>query len=362
MKRYLALGAISFALISLTGCGKQVMNVPELLEPVDVKVDMAEAVIGDVSKIIMYSGEVVPYVESVGFASDGSLDQIQVMVGDTVQCGDVLAVLDTEQLLEQMEVLKEEIQHMEQLGAFSDRQLELDLEIANIELLNLQENWADEETCTAKEQEIQKLELQLKQAREMRTLEIQEKQSALNLLLEKEERTRITAPFDGTVIHISDVKNGDMIQAYEPVIYLADESQLSLATEYIPEYEMIKTERIYAKILDREYELSYLTYNEEEYVSMVLNDAEPKAKFMFEEPDEMLKSGQYAAIIVVKAHAEDVLTVPVNALYEDGPDWYVYRDEDGQRVRCDVTTGVISSSNAEIIDGLKEGDLVYVKD
>lgn len=361
MKKYLALGTLIFLLATLTGCEKRVSDIPNLLEPVDVKVDMAEVTIGDVSKIVMYSGEVVPYIESMSFDADGSLEQVKVMLGDTVKTGDVLAVLDTEQLTAQMELLGAEILHMEKMGEFSDRQLELDIEIANTELLSLQESWADEQTCTEKEQEIQKLELQLKQTKELRELELQEKQSALELLQEKEEKTRITAPFDGTVVYIGDVKSGDLMQAYEPVIYLADDSQLSIATDYIPEYELTKTERIYAKILDREYEVSYLPYNESEYMSMLLNDAEPKAKFVFETPDEALAGGQYAAVIVVKAHRENVLTVPINALYQEGLDWYVYRQEDGQRVRCDVTVGVVSETNAEIIEGLKEGDLVYVK-
>lgn len=362
MKRYLALGVISLVLTGLTGCSKQALEVPELLEPVAVKADIAKVTTGTVSKMVMYSGEVVPYVESISFAADGSLDQVQVLVGDQVRQGEVLALLDTEQLQEQMERLEEEMQYLEKTGEFSDRKMELDIEIANTELLILRENWADEQTCAAKELEIQKLELQLKQTREVRELELQEKQNALELLQEKEEKNQMTAPFDGTVVYISNVKKGSPIKAYEPMIYLADDSQLSLITDYIPEYEMAKTERICAKIMDREYEVSYLPYNEEEYMNMILNDVEPSAKFAFAAPDDTLESGQYAAIIVTKKISENVLTIPANALYEDGLDQYVYRQEDGQRVRCEVTAGVISDTNVEIIEGLKEGDLVYVKD
>ena len=184
MKRYLALSVISFVLIGLSGCGNQTSEIPELLDPVDLKADIAEAVIGNVSELVMYNGEVVPEIEGISFAADGRLDQVQVMVGDKVQCGDVLALLDAESLLEQMDDLKQEIQYTEKLGEFSDRQLELDIEIANTELLVLQENWADEQTCAEKELEIRKLELQLRQERELRELELQEKQNALKMLQE----------------------------------------------------------------------------------------------------------------------------------------------------------------------------------
>ena len=144
--------------------------------------------------------------------------------------------------------------------------------------------------------------------------------------------------------------------------YLTDDSQLHVTTEYIPEYELRKAERIYARIMDKEYEVSYLPYDDTEYISMILNDVEPKAKFVFKEPDDALESGQYAAILIEKSRRENVLTIPVNALYEDGIDCYVYKQEDGQRVRCDVEVGTVSEVSAEITAGLKEGDLVYVKD
>lgn len=364
MKGYLIVGAIAFALLGLSGCGKEVQRteVPILLEPVDAQVDLAEVTLGNVSQIIMYSGEVVPYVEPMSFAADGSLEQIMVMTGDYVKQGDVLAELNTEQLLEEKKLLEEEICYVEKMGEFHDHQAELDIEIANTELLILQENWADEQTCKEKEWEIQKLELQLEQSRELRALELEKKQNALKILLEKEEKNQITAPFDGTVIYVKDVKRDDGIQAYEPIFYLADESQLSLVTDYIPEKDLANAERIYAKILDKDYEIQSLPYSEEEYISMALHDEKPRATFGFKQMDTTLESGQFAAIIVVKSHREQVLKIPVNALYQDGLECYVYRKEDGKRVRCDVVTGVISETNAEIIEGLKEGDVVYVKD
>jgi HlyD family secretion protein len=95
---------------------------------------------------------------------------------------------------------------------------------------------------------------------------------------------------------------------------------------------------------------------------MILEDKELKAKFAFQDPDDFLESGQYAAIQIIKSYREDVLTVPINALYKDGVNYYVYKQEDGHSVRCDVKTGVISSTKAEILEGLEEGDVVYVKE
>ena len=362
MKTYLAWVLAVAVLTGLTGCGKNELKTPELREPVGVQADVTEARMDEVYHVNTYSGEVVPYVEDVYFSVDGRLDQMYVSFGDTVQQGDVLAAMDTEAILQQIENLEKEIAHLLKLGEFSDQKKQLEIETACKELEILEKNGAEERKCAEKELEIEQLELNLEQNLELRNLELQEKQSDLELLQEKVEMNQVTAPFDGTVVYIGDLGKGDSIQAYEPVIYVADDSRLSLSAEYIPEFAVTYTDRIYAKIMDREYELSYVPYSESEYIAMILHDQEMKAEFSFQEPDEFLESGQYAAILVIKSYRENVLTVPVNALYKDGVNYYVYKEEEGQSVRCDVKTGVISSTKAEILEGLEEGDVVYVKD
>ena len=361
MKRYLAGLLAVFAVMGLTGCGKSYEVTPELLEPVEVKSDVTKAQMSDVYNVSTYSGEVIPYTEDAYFTVNGNLDQLLVSIGDTVEQGEVLAVLDTEPILQQITNLENEISHITKMGEFSDQKLNLNIEIARKELEVLEETQAGEQVCAEKELEIEKLELELEQTAELRSLELKEKQDELELLQEKVEKNQMTAPFSGTVVYIADKGSGDPVQAYEPVIYLADNSRLSLTAEYIPEYALTYTDRIYAKIMDQEYELNYIPYNESEYIAMILEDQELKAKFEFQEPDDLLESGQYAAIIIIKSYRENVLTIPVNALYKDGIDYYVYRQENGESVRCNVKTGVISDTKAEITEGLEEGDMVYVK-
>ncbi len=55
---------------------------------------------------------------------------------------------------------------------------------------------------------------------------------------------------------------------------------------------------------------------------------------------------------------EDVLQVPVSALYRSGPDWAVLRAEDGRAVETVVTIGQRTGRDAEILSGLSEGDRV----
>ena len=73
-----------------------------------------------------------------------------------------------------------------------------------------------------------------------------------------------------------------------------------------------------------------------------------------------MEPGQFAAVFLEQAARQDVLTVPVNALYQDGDGWYVYRMEAGRRVRQTVSVGLVTDTQGEILAGLTEGETVYV--
>ena len=63
-----------------------------------------------------------------------------------------------------------------------------------------------------------------------------------------------------------------------------------------------------------------------------------------------------------KPYIEDALVIPSGALYRDEQTSYVYKMVDGKRERCNVETGLITEMEAQITDGLAEGDVVYVQE
>lgn len=367
MKKKTALLTALLLLGGLVGCGQQEgsadeQNVPELLEPVDVKMDMARAQMGEIYQVATYNGEVVPYTEELHFLVDGNLEDIYVTVGDMVQEGQVLAALSEERTAEQAEELEEEIEHLVRQGEFSDRLAGVDIEIAREELQHLHDLGEFGYTSRVKELELQELELALEQVRELRNLELQHKQNTLKTLKDKLGKNEIKAPYAGRIVYIANVKNGDAIQGYAPVLYIADESRLSLSTEYISESTIEYADKVYARIMDREYDISYVPMDTAELVKLALTGAEMKARFSINTEDDTLVAGQFAVIMVYSAYRENVLVIPINALYRDGSGQYVYKQVDGARVRCDVKTGMVTDTKAEIVEGLAEGDWVYVKD
>lgn len=362
MKKYLASVLALLILMGLTGCAEQkVSEAPELLEPVGVRMDVAEAKMDTVYRAVTYNGEIVPYVEELQFPVDGVLEQMQVSLGETVAQGQVLASLSEEDTRERIDALQEEIADIRKMGEFSDQQMTVDIEIGKLELKKLRESEASSLERRVKEADIQKLEASLEQARELRELELQEKQRQLDSLKAKLGSNQITAPFDGRVVYISSVDSGDSVPGYTTVICVADESRLQMKTKYIAESALAEADKVYAKIADKEYDAQYVPYDSDEYVSKLLRGEEVKTQFSLNAREGELKSGQYAALILLEDYRENVLTVPANALYQDTSGKYVYKMVDGQRVRCEVTVGTVTDTKAEIREGLEEGDMVYVK-
>jgi len=83
--------------------------------------------------------------------------------------------------------------------------------------------------------------------------------------------------------------------------------------------------------------------------------------FEGEAVDDGLKPGMTAEVEIVLAELEDVLSVPIAAVFADGETTYCYRlDEDGRARRVVVEVGKSSDTRTEIVSGLKEGDNVLL--
>lgn len=375
MKSKSALFISLLLLVGLTGCtlgegnsSKEasamgdMTKAPELLEPVDVKMDIAKVQRGDIYQLSTYSGEVVPYTEELFFTVDGSLEGINVMMGDMVQEGDVLAVLSEKQMLEQIESLQKEIDNLVQMGEFSDRQAQLDIAIAKEELEYMHALGIFGYTGQAKELENQKLELAWEEDKELRSLELQKRQDSLAALQKKIGKNKIIAPYSGRVVYVSNKKKGDVIQGYTTMLCLANDNQLSLSTDYVTQSSIEGADRAFALIGDKEVEITYIPYETNELVRAALAGEELRARFSMDTELEGISAGQFAVVMVYHTYKENVLTIPINAIHRDGSGQYVYKQVDGARVRCNVKIAMTTDTRAEVIEGLEEGDMVYVQD
>ncbi len=77
------------------------------------------------------------------------------------------------------------------------------------------------------------------------------------------------------------------------------------------------------------------------------------------EPDDRLLVGMNGTTTIEVFRVENVITVPMDAIFEDAEGMYVYTlDAAGAKVRTPIKTGLSDAENAEVLSGLKEGDVV----
>lgn len=360
-KRYIFIHLLLLVAI-LTGCSSDDRNAVQLLEPAGVRISSATVERATVYNMTVYAAEAVPEEEELCFSIDGKFEQYLVKPGDWVEEGQVLAMLETEDCQQKMDRLEQQLSDTTRLGNNSDCETTAQIEILKLQLEQMRAEGASTYDCGLKELEISTLQLQLKQTREKRNVEL----NNLRQSIEKQrliiENSKLYAPISGRVSYLRELSNGNSVSKSMVVICLADETKLNLQTDYFPESDLKDASRVYAKILDQEYDVQYLPFDTGEYISMVLSGKQMKIQFSVDAPEGALESGQSAQIIALHDYREDVLTIPINALYRDRMGRHVYKLVDGNWVRCPVTIGVITQTKVEILEGLSEGDVVRGSD
>jgi HlyD family secretion protein len=209
----------------------------------------------------------------------------------------------------------------------------------------------------------------LRQARE----KLQSTTAALNAAQIALERTVIRAPIPGIVVlpeaHRGGSKRkpriGDVVWQNQPLVYLPDVSEMVVRTQ-IREIDLHKVNvgkpavvRVDAypdlRLSGQVQSIGVLAKPRDEghrgdkYFSILV---------AVKEEDQRLRPGMSAKVEIQCNRVHEVLTVPIYAVFEEGGRWYCYKDVKSSFEKQEVLLGVCSNDWAQVIDGLKEGDVV----
>lgn len=340
----------------------QSQEIPELLEPVGVKMDTAAAYIGDLSSISVYDGSIIPYVEELYFEKEGVVAEVHVILGQEVKAGDVLITLEHESQDERLESLTREIEVLQTNGAYADALAEIDMRMLEVELRALMtQSPVDKQAVELKKLDIEEFQLELELDVALREMELQRLQDELANLEEQMGQNELIAPFDGRIMYGLQLVKGSYVTAYNPVLYLADDTRLSIQSDYVSASITDECYAVFALIGANRYELTPIPLDTSEYITRVLAGETVMSDFSINAPDDSYSVGQYAAVCIETQHIEDALLIPSNALYSDATGRYVYVIQDDERVRQNVRTGLATDWETQIVEGLEEGAIVYVK-
>ncbi|MBO5253442.1 MAG: hypothetical protein J6C51_05815, partial [Clostridia bacterium] len=268
------------------------------------------------------------------------------------------------------ELIEKELAYVQEELALTAQELSmLETELAQITA----DISATEKEIELKKNEITQLETQNRQEKELRAQDIKTSRKDLDEVNTAIEENVIRAPFDGKVVYsdtlrpkeYSTMKPGSWVQAENPVIFLADETRLTIQCPYITEFDIESADRVFAQIGAKEYDVKYVPIDQDTIIAMSVAGEEIFSTFEIVASEKELKeitAGQSVALFLWTDYEKDALVVPSHAVMLDTltRTKYVYVDENGSRVKRTVKTGTVTDSRTQILEGLEEGDVVHV--
>ncbi|WP_323814356.1 efflux RND transporter periplasmic adaptor subunit [Cellvibrio sp. NN19] len=367
---------------------------------------------GDIENLVTATGTLQPqdYVD-VGAQVSGQLEKLHVDVGSEVKAGDLLAEIDATVYAAKVDATRAQLAN--QKAQLLDREAQLSLAEINYKR---QKNLLNEDATTT--ESVETAEASLKSARaQLNSLQaqIQQIDSTLRVEAANLNYAKIYAPIDGTVVSITS-RQGQTLntnQMAPTVMRIADLSTMTVQTQ-VSEADIGKLRKempVYFTTLGSQGRRWYSKLDRIQPTPEVLNNV-ILYNALFEVPNEsrVLMTQMSTQVFFIESQAKDVLLVPMSAITftpprgarpqgerpngerpegaanrqpptdEQRAEWKLRREnmnanrdgaasgarpalvkvmsENGKIEERKVMVGVTNRVQAEIIEGLKEGEMV----
>lgn len=323
------------ATIALAGCSilpdEQALQ-PPLIQPTEEQFDAVDAAKGNIQTFLRGNATFTSAaVETLSYKeSGGRLKSINVELGQEVKAGDLIAELETGDLDVQVKLQK--------------------LNVERVQLLYKQANLSG-----ANETDLR-----------LREIDMERERITLGEMEKKLSKARLYSPISGTVTYVDSMKAGDYVNAFQPVVTVADPSSLQLT------YAAGDAKNVSA--VEPGMPVS-LKYKGKEYAGKVLQTPSSapivadKAKadrnattivMSMDNPPGGIHVGDVAEMTIELQKRENVIVLPRAALRAYMGRSYVQIAEGERRKEVDVEVGLTTPTEVEIVRGLEEGQKVIL--
>lgn len=285
---------------------------------------------GDIELTTGLTGTVEPSdVVYVYAKAAGDVTAVNVSAGDTVEQGQLLCVIDTEQV----ETAKNS------------------MDLAQVSLAEAQSTYSRMailyQSGDISAQEYEQYENQLRSA--------QLQYESAKLAYDKQvSYSQITAPISGRVESI-DLEVYDHVSQSDQICVITGEGGKKVSF-YVTERMMENIQTGDTLTIQKDGSTYEAVISE---IATMVDDTTGLFKVKAELSDaDGVATGSTVKLELVTSHTEDAMVVPVDAVYYSGGDAFVYVYEDGTVHMVQVEIGLYDSDYAEILDGLEPEDMV----
>ncbi|PIF73120.1 macrolide-specific efflux system membrane fusion protein [Variovorax sp. 54] len=321
----------------------------------------------DLENAVLATGVLQAFKQvEVGAQVSGQLKSLKVVLGQTVKKGDWLAEIDP---VISQNTLAQEQAKLENLQA---QKLAKEVRVKQAEL-----TWARQREMLAQDaaarQDLESADTELRALRaDAVSLDAQIRQQKLALASAQTNLsyTRIMAPIDGDVVSINTLEGQTVVASFQvpTLMKLADLSTMTVKAQ-VSEADVVRVKAglpVYFTILGDPDTRYHGTLRAVQPSPEKINNAVFfNALFDVPNPERTLRVDMTAQVAIMLGEAKQALTVPLTALGA--------RDKDGrhevrvllpdQRVeKRPVRIGISNNFQAQVLEGLKEGDNVITGD
>lgn len=230
-------------------------------------------------------------------------------------------------------------------------------------------NGSGNKELIAAQRAVESKQLALEEAREgsfnAQLKAVETAQRAVEKARKKVEDGRVTAPQDGEVVALN-IGEGDTVEAFSPVVEIADLSRLEVAAELggdqmrqLQEGQPVEISLLARPdvVMPASIRLMPAPYGSGSSGTVETRDRRTHFEISDTKGQE-LTPGAVAKIRIVLEHKDDVLLLPPEAVRAfEGRRFVVVREGDRER-RVTVKVGIETEEAVEITEGLKAGDVI----
>lgn len=323
------------ASIALAGCSllpdEEALQ-PPLIQPAEEQFDAIDVAKGNIQTFLRGNANFISAsVETLSFKeSGGRLKSINVELGQEVKAGELVAELETGDLAVQSKLQR--------------------LNVERAELLYKQAL-----TSGANETDLR-----------LREIDLEREQISLGEMEKKLSKAQLYAPINGTVTFVDAMKSGDFVNAFQPVVTVADPASLQLTYVVSEAKDLNAVEPgmpVSLKYKGKAYSGKVLQSPSSTPVIADKAKADRNATTIIMGMDnapEGIHVGDVAEITIELQKRENVIVLPRAALRTYMGRNYVQIAEGERRKEVDVEVGLTTPTEVEIVRGLKEGQKVIL--
>ena len=310
----------------------------------EAEVKVAAVQTGKIVEQIYANGKLEPERTTPVYApASGMVEAVEVKPGDTVRKGQVLLTLNMEQVRDQLERERINLQLAEAERRAVRKQHYESYRQARLEYPDIE----------PEEPDLEVYDLRIRSIR--LTIESLEKQLA---------NRQVQAPADGVVISLA-AGAGQMLAEGSEIAVIADVSRLK-AVAHLNELDAGKAAPGMKAVVTGEafpgrYEGSVT------YLAPVAKPSDPSSRETAVEMEVRLNESSpelrpgYNVTVEMEIPDKERLLAPLEAVRYDGEQAYVFKVQDGVAVKVQVTTGKEGDDQIELVSGVAAGDLVVVE-